>query len=69
MYLVLAYIVLNSGPININWFSGFIIINNWRLFMIVCTIPSIVTGIALFFLPESPKFCFFVNIIYFLFTY
>jgi hypothetical protein len=37
--------------------------------MMVCTIPSIATGIALFFLPESPKFCFFVTIIYFLVIY
>lgn len=30
----------------------------WRLFIIVCGIPGFITSIALFFLPESPKFVF-----------
>lgn len=57
LVILFAYLILNHGEISISWLSGFIIINNWRLFMIVCSFPSIVSAIAIFFLPESPKFC------------
>lgn len=30
----------------------------WRLFMIVCGIPSVLCGIVMLFMPESPKFTF-----------
>lgn len=61
LVILFAYVILNHADINVNWFSGFIIINNWRFFMIVCSFPSIVTGFGLFFLPESPKFCLYNN--------
>ncbi|XP_075154436.1 synaptic vesicle glycoprotein 2B-like isoform X1 [Haematobia irritans] len=33
----------------------------WRLFVIVCGIPGLVCGIAMYFLPESPKFLLSMN--------
>ncbi|XP_037034621.1 synaptic vesicle glycoprotein 2B-like [Bradysia coprophila] len=30
----------------------------WRLFMIICAIPSVLTGCCMVFMPESPKFTF-----------
>lgn len=30
----------------------------WRLFMIVCSIPSVLCGLVMLFMPESPKFTF-----------
>ncbi|KAL1139312.1 hypothetical protein AAG570_006298 [Ranatra chinensis] len=31
-------------------------INSWRLFLMICALPSFVVGVLLFLLPESPKF-------------
>lgn len=28
----------------------------WRLFLVVCGLPSLISGVALFYVPESPKF-------------
>lgn len=28
----------------------------WRLFMLICSMPSLIAWLCLFFLPESPKF-------------
>lgn len=30
--------------------------NSWRIFLAICSIPSIIVAFLLFFLPESPKF-------------
>lgn len=30
----------------------------WRLFMIVCGMPSVLCGLVMFFMPESPKYTF-----------
>uniref|UniRef100_A0A182MDT7 Major facilitator superfamily (MFS) profile domain-containing protein n=1 Tax=Anopheles culicifacies TaxID=139723 RepID=A0A182MDT7_9DIPT len=35
-----------------------IVYRPWRLFMVVCGLPSLVCGIALLYFPESPKFLF-----------
>lgn len=35
--------------------SGFIF-NSWKLFIIIVSIPSFITGFWLYYLPESPKF-------------
>lgn len=29
----------------------------WRLFVLICGIPSLICTIAFIFMPESPKFC------------
>lgn len=35
-----------------------LIFKPWRLFMIVCGVPSVICGIVMLFMPESPKFTF-----------
>lgn len=35
-----------------------IVYKPWRLFIVVCGLPSLVCGLALLFFPESPKFLF-----------
>ncbi|CAF0814444.1 unnamed protein product [Brachionus calyciflorus] len=57
LVIFFAYIILNQHEIRISLFSDFIIINNWRLFMIVSSIPSCITCFLILILPESPKFC------------
>jgi hypothetical protein len=57
---VLAYIILNTH-VDINLFSGFIVINNWRLFMMASAVPSVLTALVLILFPESPKFCIYVR--------
>uniref|UniRef100_A0A0K8SSY1 Synaptic vesicle glycoprotein 2B n=3 Tax=Lygus hesperus TaxID=30085 RepID=A0A0K8SSY1_LYGHE len=34
---------------------GFVF-NSWRLFLMICSIPSFIVAVLLYFLPESPKF-------------
>lgn len=53
--ILVAYIILNYPDFKFV-LLGSIVINNWRLFMIVCSIPSLITAFLLLFLPESPKF-------------
>lgn len=40
----------------LSWLN--ITFRSWRVFVIVSSIPSIITTAILFFLPESPKFLF-----------
>lgn len=30
--------------------------NSWRIFLAICSIPSVLVAVFLFFLPESPKY-------------
>jgi len=30
--------------------------NSWRIFLLICAVPSFIVGVLLFLLPESPKF-------------
>ena len=54
---ITAYFIINQnwklyiGCLNIYY-------KPWRLFVLMCGIPSLICGIAFIFLPESPKFCF-----------
>lgn len=52
-----AYFVINQ-----NWKLAVGFLNfeykPWRLFVLMCGIPSLICGISFIFLPESPKFCF-----------
>ncbi|RNA29098.1 synaptic vesicle glyco 2B-like [Brachionus plicatilis] len=57
LVILFAYILLNNFQINISLFSGYIIINNWKMFMIASALPSAITCVLLLMLPESPKFC------------
>lgn len=36
-------------------FPGFMF-NSWRVFLMICSIPSFIVAGLLYFLPESPKF-------------
>lgn len=56
LVVLVAYLVLDSPDFGYSLLNGFLLINNWRVFMIVCALPSIITAIMLAFLPESPKF-------------
>lgn len=56
LVILLAYILLDRAEFSFALFGTFIILNNWRIFMIVCSLPSLLTAILLLFLPESPKF-------------
>ena len=49
----LAWIVI---PSSIGYSTEKFSYNSWRIFLLLCSIPSFVVAILLFFLPESPKF-------------
>ncbi|KAF5277246.1 hypothetical protein FQR65_LT00354 [Abscondita terminalis] len=49
----LAWLVIPTG---IGYTSHNFIYNSWRIFLLICAIPSFVVAALLFFLPESPKF-------------
>lgn len=29
---------------------------SWQMFLAICSVPSMIGGLSIFFLPESPKF-------------
>ena len=37
------------------YFQGFVY-NSWRIFLVMCSLPSFIVACLLFYLPESPKF-------------
>jgi len=49
----LAWIVIPSG---IGYTGTAFVYNSWRIFLLICAIPSFLVAIFLIFLPESPKF-------------
>lgn len=49
----LAWLVIPSG---IGYHSSHFVYNSWRIFLVICSIPSLIVGVLLFYLPESPKF-------------
>ncbi|KAJ3659516.1 hypothetical protein Zmor_011200 [Zophobas morio] len=40
----------------ITLFNNSVVLRPWNLFLLVCAIPSLVSGIIFIFMPESPKF-------------
>ncbi len=56
LVILIAYIILDHPDFQYTLLDGFIILNNWRVFMICCSIPSVLTAVLLLLLPESPKF-------------
>ncbi|XP_053685701.1 synaptic vesicle glycoprotein 2B-like [Sabethes cyaneus] len=51
----IAFIVINQEwEIMIPYIQ--IVYRPWRLFLVVCGLPGLVSGLALYWLPESPKF-------------
>jgi len=49
----LAWLII---PAEIGIETKYFMYNSWRIFLLVCSIPSFVVTVLLFFLPESPKF-------------
>ncbi|XP_011177044.1 synaptic vesicle glycoprotein 2B [Zeugodacus cucurbitae] len=49
----LAWLIIPSG---IGFKTDLITYNSWRIFLMVCALPSFVVAFLLFYLPESPKF-------------
>lgn len=43
-------------PTEIGFESKEFVYNSWRIFLVICAIPSFIVGILLLYLPESPKF-------------
>ncbi len=59
LVILIAYMILNSTDFSYILLDSLIVLNNWRVFMICCSIPSLLTAFLLLFLPESPKFYFY----------
>lgn len=53
VFVALAWIII---PLDIGYRSSWFLYNSWRIFLAICSIPSILVAVFLFFLPESPKF-------------
>lgn len=51
---VLAWLVIPQGCIKFHLFG--IEFHNWRVFAMLCTIPSLSSVLFIFLLPESPSF-------------
>lgn len=49
----LAWLII---PTNIGIVNTYFKYNSWRIFLVVCSIPSFIVACLLFYLPESPKF-------------
>lgn len=49
----LAWLVI---PTSIGYYHENFTYNSWRIFLLICAIPSFIVAALLFFLPESPKF-------------
>ncbi|XP_075221741.1 synaptic vesicle glycoprotein 2B isoform X2 [Lycorma delicatula] len=49
----LAWLII---PSSIGFYSSNFVFNSWRVFLLICSIPSFIVAVLLYFLPESPKF-------------
>lgn len=49
----LAWLII---PQDIGFKNEYFTYNSWRIFLLICALPSFVVAVVLFFLPESPKF-------------
>lgn len=49
----LAWLII---PRAIGFTTPYFIYNSWRIFLLICALPSFIVAALLFFLPESPKF-------------
>lgn len=53
MHIGLAWLVI---PSDLGVTSDTFVYNSWRIYLLICSLPSFVVSGLLFFLPESPKF-------------
>lgn len=49
----LAWLII---PTDIGFESEAFVYNSWRIFLVICALPSFIVAILLMYLPESPKF-------------
>lgn len=49
----LAWLII---PTNIGFTTEYFVYNSWRIFLLICALPSFIVAALLLFLPESPKF-------------
>lgn len=56
---LLAWLVIPRGCIKFNLFG--VEFHNWRVFAMLCTIPSLSSALFLFLMPESPSFLLLVS--------
>ncbi|XP_018562441.1 synaptic vesicle glycoprotein 2B-like [Anoplophora glabripennis] len=55
--LALPLLALGVLPIDINVKMGeYFVFHSWNLYLLICSLPALISGIAFIFLPESPKF-------------
>ncbi|KAJ8972609.1 hypothetical protein NQ314_000100 [Rhamnusium bicolor] len=55
--LVLPLLALGVLPINMNLKLGeYFVFHSWNLYLLICSLPALISSIAFIFLPESPKF-------------
>ena len=61
---LLAWLLLGSHEAqgSVSFYIGSLHFVTWRLFIILCTIPSFLSAASLVFLPESPGFLFHVRL-------
>ncbi|KAG5672794.1 hypothetical protein PVAND_002887 [Polypedilum vanderplanki] len=53
----LAWLIIPHSMFNLNIIDSYFELHTWQIFLLVCSLPSIISGIAvMIFLPESPKF-------------
>jgi MFS transporter, VNT family, synaptic vesicle glycoprotein 2 len=43
-------------PTEIGFETEEFVYNSWRIFLVLCAVPSFIVGVLLMYLPESPKF-------------
>lgn len=55
---LLAWILLGiKGPDqSVSFYIGSLHFVNWRLFLIICTIPALISAVSLLFMPETPAY-------------
>ncbi|CAO1431496.1 unnamed protein product [Diamesa tonsa] len=53
---LLAWFIIPKQHWNITFIEGYFELHTWQLFLMACSLPSLISGFAVMLLPESPKF-------------
>ncbi|CAO1425766.1 unnamed protein product [Diamesa serratosioi] len=56
MLPLLAWFIIPKQHWNITVIEGYFELHTWQLFLMACSLPSLISGFAVMLLPESPKF-------------
>ncbi|VEN47194.1 unnamed protein product [Callosobruchus maculatus] len=54
--LLLPILALAIFPLQINLQLGDWVFHSWNVYLLICSLPPLISGVAFVFLPESPKF-------------